>query len=105
MSIVTDHAKRCRASNDGLVRWAAAVKREARGVIDDLGTVLLLGLCLAGAVIVASTFDGDLEGSDEVVAAVLGTLSLFGILAALELADRVKGKRAKAKAKARFGRD
>ena len=64
-----------------------------KGVIDDLGTILLAGLCLAGLIIVASTFDGDLQGSDEIMAAVLGTLSLFGILAGLELADRIKTKR------------
>ena len=61
-------------------------------MIDDLGTLLLAGFCLAGLIIVASTFDGDLEGSDEIVAAVLGTLSLFGILAGFELADRIKTK-------------
>ena len=94
MSIVTDHARRCRSSNVSVLRQLSALRIEARGIVDDLGTVLLMGLCLAGVVIVASTFDGDLQGNDEVVAAVLGTLSLFGILAALELADRIKGKRA-----------
>jgi len=85
----------CRAA-----RWheifdisALGLKAEWKRLIDDLGTLLLAGLCLAGLVIVASTFDGDLEGSDEVIAAILGTLSLFGILAGLELADRIKIKR------------
>ncbi|MGD0635395.1 MAG: hypothetical protein ABSA13_14145 [Beijerinckiaceae bacterium] len=85
----------CRAA-----RWheifdisALGLKAEWKRLIDDLGTILLAGLCLAGLVIVASTFDGDLEGSDEIVAAILGTLSLFGILAGLELADRIKMKR------------
>ncbi|MDR3462801.1 MAG: hypothetical protein P4L76_10870 [Beijerinckiaceae bacterium] len=85
----------CRAA-----RWheifdisALGLKAEWKRLIDDLGTILLAGLCLAGLVIVASTFDGDLEGSDEIIAAILGTLSLFGILAGLELADRLKIKR------------
>ena len=93
MSSSTDHADpRCKAPR-GLKRFSFAVKKEVPGVFADLGTVLLAGLCLAGVVIVLSTFDGDLQGSDEVVGAILGTLSLFAILAALELADRIKGKR------------
>jgi hypothetical protein len=73
------------------------LKAEWKRLIDDLGTLLLAGVCLAGLIIVASTFDGDLEGSDEIVAAILGTLSLFGILAGLELADRIKLKRRRAR--------
>src|ERR1700710_407694 len=93
MSICSDHAgSRCKAPR-GLKRLSFAVKTEVPGVFADLGTVLLAGLCLAGVVIVLSTFDGDLQGSDEVVGAILGTLSLFSILAALELADRIKRKR------------
>jgi hypothetical protein len=93
MSGSTDHAGlRCEAPR-GLKRFSFAVKAEIPGVFADLGTVLLAGLCLAGVVIVLSTFDGDLQGSDEVVGASLGTLCLFAILAALELADRIKGKR------------
>ena len=93
MSLSTDHAgSRCKAPVS-LERFSFAVKAEVPGVFADLGTVLLAGLCLAGVVIVLSTFDGDLRGSDEVVGAILGTLSLFGILAALELADRIKRKR------------
>ena len=93
MSSSMDHARsRCEAPR-GLKRFSFAVKTEFPGVFADLGTVLLAGLCLAGVVIVLSTFDGDLQGSDEVVGAILGTLSLFAILAALELADRIKGKR------------
>jgi hypothetical protein len=76
-----------------LTRILTTLRTEWKGVIDDLGTVLLAGLCIAGLVIVASTFDGDLQGSDEIVAAVLGTLSLFAILAGLEVADRVKLRR------------
>ena len=92
----------CRAA-----RWheifavsALGLKAEWKRLIDDLGTIFLAGLCLAGLVIVASTFDGDLEGSDEVIAAILGALSLFGILAGLELADRIRTKRRSSRAKA-----
>jgi hypothetical protein len=80
-------------SRDALERFVTGLRTEWKGVIDDLGTVLLAGLCLAGLVIAASTFDGDLQGSDEIVGAVLGTLSLFAILAGLEVADRVKLRR------------
>lgn len=66
------------------------LRSEWKRLIDDLGTLILAGLCIAGAVIVASTFDGDLQGGNEIVAAILGTLSLFGLLAGLELADRLK---------------
>jgi len=93
MSLFTEHAgTRCKAPRR-LKRFSFAVKAEVPGVFADLGTLLLAGLCLAGVVIVLSTFDGDLQGSDEVVGAILGTLSLFAILAALELADRIKRKR------------
>ncbi len=92
MSIGFDHTK-CSRQTALFTRGVAALKREARGVFDDLGTLLLAGLVLAGLVIVASTFDGDLQGKDEIVAAILGTLSLFAILASLELADRMRSKR------------
>ncbi len=76
-----------------LWRFSFAIKMELPGVFADLGTVLLAMLCLAGVVIVLSTFDGDLQGSNEIFAAILGTLTLLAILAGLELADRIKGKR------------
>ncbi len=76
-----------------VARFSFAIKMELPGVFADLGTVLLAALCLAAAVIVLSTFDGDLQGSNEIFAAVLGTLTLLGVLAAVELADRIKGKR------------
>ena len=82
----------CRGARK-VARFSFAVKTELPGVFADLGTVLLIALCLAGVVIVLSTFDGDLQGSNEIFAAVLGTLTLLAVLAALELADRIKGKR------------
>ncbi len=92
MSIGTDHGHRGRPAVSG-TRRRLSLKAEVLAVFDDLGTVLLGGMVLAGVVIIACTFDGDLQGKDEIVAAVLGTLSLFAILAALELADRLRAKR------------
>ncbi len=93
MSMSTNHADpRCKGSRR-LAHLSSALKLELPGVFADLGTVLLAIVCLAGVVIVLSTFDGDLQGSNEVFAAVLGTLSLLAVLAALELADRIRGKR------------
>lgn len=93
MSIMTDQTGRRCHGRGGVTRLIRALRREMPGVFADLGTLLLAGLCLAGVVIVLSTFDGDLKGKDEVVAAILGTLSLFAILAGLELVDRIKRKR------------
>lgn len=82
----------CRGAQK-VARFSFAIKMELPGVFADLGTVLLAALCLAGVVIVLSTFDGDLQGSNEIFAAILTTLTLLAVLAALELTDRIKGKR------------
>ena len=93
MSLSTNDADpRCKGARR-VARFSFAVRTELPGVFADLGTLLLALICLAGVVIVLSTFDGDLQGSNEIFAAVLGTLSLLAVLAALELADRIKGKR------------
>ena len=92
MSFGSDHAA-CARHGMFLKRLKTMVNLEARGIVNDLGTLFLAGFVLAGLVIVASTFDGDLQGKNEIIAAILGTLSLFAILAALELADRIRVKR------------
>ena len=92
MSVSECFGLTCRRRVRTLMRIEGLVG-EARRVLADLGTVLLVGLCLAGLVIIASTFDGDLQGRNEIVAAILGTLSLFAILAGIELADRLRGRR------------